>query len=165
MTLTIHALGQPAPQGSKRHVGRGILVESSKKLPAWRDAVTTAAHQAHLEHADNEPEPFTGPTRVTIEFRFHRPAAHYGTGRNAGALKAAAAALPCTRATPDLDKLSRGVLDALTTAGVLIDDAQVAQLTARKVYVERGDWTGATITVAAATKLDVPAAVSRAGVS
>ena len=42
--LVVVVYGVPAPQGSKRHVGHGILVESSKKLRPWRDAVrwTTA---------------------------------------------------------------------------------------------------------------------------
>lgn len=35
---------------------------------------------------------------------------------------------------PDLDKLCRGVLDALQQAGLLVDDAQVVKLLAQKVY-------------------------------
>ena len=31
--------GIPAPQGSKRHVGRGIMIEANKALPAWREQV------------------------------------------------------------------------------------------------------------------------------
>ena len=34
--------GVPAPQGSKRHVGGGRLVESSKKVKPWRRAVNAA---------------------------------------------------------------------------------------------------------------------------
>ena len=30
-------VGIPAPQGSKRHVGRGIMIEQSASLPAWRN--------------------------------------------------------------------------------------------------------------------------------
>lgn len=36
MSLTFFVRGTPAPQGSKRHVGGGRLVESSKTLPAWQ---------------------------------------------------------------------------------------------------------------------------------
>ena len=43
-------LGVPAPQGSKRHVGRGVLVESSNALGPWRDAVAWAARDAALRH-------------------------------------------------------------------------------------------------------------------
>src|SRR5579884_2129346 len=38
---------------------------------------------------------------------------------------------------PDLDKLARAVLDALVGAGVIRDDAQVAELHATKGYGER----------------------------
>jgi len=31
--------GIPAPQGSKRHVGGGRMVESSRSLPEWRASV------------------------------------------------------------------------------------------------------------------------------
>lgn len=37
------AYGTPAPQGSKRHVGRGVMIESSKNLKPWREAVKYAA--------------------------------------------------------------------------------------------------------------------------
>lgn len=34
MSLTVTVLGTPAPQGSKRHVGNGVVVESSKAASA-----------------------------------------------------------------------------------------------------------------------------------
>jgi len=34
--IFIPVLGIPAAQGSKKHVGRGILIESSKKVAPWR---------------------------------------------------------------------------------------------------------------------------------
>ena len=30
---------ESAPQGSKKHVGNGIMVETSKRLKAWRNQV------------------------------------------------------------------------------------------------------------------------------
>lgn len=42
--ITVHGL--PAPQGSKRHVGRGVMVESSKNVKPWRSAVVWAAISA-----------------------------------------------------------------------------------------------------------------------
>ena len=41
--IFIPVLGLPAAQGSKKHVGRGILVESSKKVAPWRQDVRYAA--------------------------------------------------------------------------------------------------------------------------
>ena len=39
--ITFWIDGNPGSQGSKRHVGNGRLVESDKKLPAWRKAIET----------------------------------------------------------------------------------------------------------------------------
>ena len=46
--LSFFVPGKAAAQGSKRHVGRGVMVEMSKDLPAWRTAVANAARTAHL---------------------------------------------------------------------------------------------------------------------
>ena len=159
-TVAFEAVGEPAPQGSKRHVGHGIMVESSKKLKPWRDTVTAAAREAH------DGAPIVGPVCVGVAFRFRRPQSHYGTGRNAATLKPSAPESPCTRATPDVDKLARGVLDALVAAGVLGDDAQVSRLLASKVYVEPGQWTGASVRVMTEINVkvpDVPGGVAHAG--
>ena len=48
--------------------------------------------------------------------------------------------------TPDVDKLCRAVLDALTDAGVWVDDSQVVDLGATKIYAS-GIHVGAHITV------------------
>lgn len=47
---------------------------------------------------------------------------------------------------PDIDKLCRAVLDALTDAGVWVDDSQVVDLGATKIYTS-GIHIGAHITV------------------
>lgn len=135
--LRIEVLGKPAPQGSKRAVmhktlGRPVLIESSKALPVWREAVVFAARTAR-ENAGWETA--LGPVSVDIMFLFDRPQSHYGTGRNAGMLKLSAPAFPVTAA--DVDKLSRAILDGLTTARVFKDDKQVVELRAVKVYVAR----------------------------
>lgn len=33
--IGFHVIGLPAPQGSKKHVGHGVMVESSKKVKPW----------------------------------------------------------------------------------------------------------------------------------
>ena len=58
------------------------------------------------------------------------------------------------------------VLDALVAAGVLGDDAQVSRLLASKVYVEPGQWTGASVRVMTEINVkvpDVPGGVAHAG--
>ena len=128
-------LGVPAPQGSKRHVGRGVLVESSKALPAWREAVAWAARDAALRHGITAP--LDGPLRLIVEFRFPMPKARAKRARDAGA---------AWRTTqPDSDKLVRAVGDALTDSGLIVDDARICEVHATKV--ETTGWTGASITI------------------
>ncbi len=112
--------GIPRPQGSKRHVGRGIMVESSKLLGPWRERVALAA-QASMEGR----EPIEGPVHLAARFYFQRPRAHFGSGRNSDKLKPSAAEHPQGR--PDLSKLVRAVEDSLSGI-VFRDDAQIVSL-------------------------------------
>ena len=41
-------VGIPAPQGSKRHVGNGIMIEQSASLPAWRNQLIYDIKKARL---------------------------------------------------------------------------------------------------------------------
>ena len=45
--ITFWVDGLPAAQGSKKHVGRGIMVEANKNLPAWRKAIAAAAREVY----------------------------------------------------------------------------------------------------------------------
>lgn len=125
--------GVPAPQGSKRHVGGGVMVESSKKVKPWREAVKWAVLS---RPEDAKTLGILGPVRVSVTFFLQRPGGHYGTGRNAGVLKASAPEYPAVK--PDLDKIVRSTLDALTDAGVYRDDSQVVTLISEKLYGNPG---------------------------
>jgi Holliday junction resolvase RusA-like endonuclease len=105
--LAFAAYGTPAPQGSKRHVGHGVMVESSKAVKPWREAVLHAA----LDALPLPWEPLDGPLAVRMVFTVARPKA---------ARKRDVA--PCR--TPDLSKLARATEDAMTSAGVWADDAR-----------------------------------------
>jgi Holliday junction resolvase RusA-like endonuclease len=119
--IEFFAAGTPAPQGSKRHVGHGIMVESSKGVKPWREAVKWAA----IETIAAIPgfAPFTGPVALTVSFYFIRPKSHYRTGKLCDQLRPDAP--PYKHTTPDLSKLVRSTEDALTDAGVWRDDALV----------------------------------------
>jgi Holliday junction resolvase RusA-like endonuclease len=130
--IEIVAYGVPASQGSKRHVGKGIMIESSKATRPWRERV----HFAALEAMAGAPR-LEGPVALDVQFFFDRPKSHYGTGRNAGALKSDAPSVPATRATKDADKLLRACFDAMTSAGVYKDDSQVWLVVASKWWTER----------------------------
>lgn len=125
--LSFRVHGTPAPQGSKRHVGNGIMVESSKRVKPWRQDVKHAALGALTDRLE-------GPVLVRVTFYLPRPRAHYGTGRNAARLKPAAPTYHEKR--PDLDKLLRSTLDALGEAGVWRDDSQVTEVQAVKRYTD-----------------------------
>lgn len=104
---------------------------------AWRRAVRTEG-QAAMSAAGLRP--FEGPVRVTVIFRMRRPKAHF---IQAG-LRPGAPEWHVSR--PDVDKLSRAVLDALK--GVCwVDDSQVAYKEAMKPYCAPGQDEGAEIAV------------------
>jgi crossover junction endodeoxyribonuclease RusA len=130
--IAFHVPGVPAPQGSKRHVGRGILVESSKALAPWRTTVGVVARQEYSG------PPLDGPVRVKLTFTFPRLKRHY---RANGELRDSAEYWHGSR--PDVDKLARAVLDGLTGI-VFRDDGQVCELAAGKRY---GDNAGVDVMV------------------
>ena len=116
--------GIAAPQGSKKAFrtkgGRIALVESSPNVKPYRASVASAAYAAGAKVLH-------GPIFITVVFQFVRPKSHY-TAK--GALRDAA---PRHVGKPDIDKLCRAVLDALTGIAYA-DDSQVVALDASKVY-------------------------------
>lgn len=127
--LSFAVRGVPAAQGSKRHVGNGVMVESSKKVKPWRSDVKAAAEEA----MGATWAPLDGPVEITVGFRFTRPKSVPITKR------------PRMTTAPDLDKTIRSTLDALTAAGVWRDDSQVVKITAWKRYASTEEAQGATI--------------------
>jgi len=136
VTISVH--GTPAPQGSKRHVGNGVMVESSKKVKPWRSAVRDAAEKTGTPM-------MLGPVAIDVTFLLSRPKGHYGTGRNSVNIRDSAPAHPAVK--PDIDKLLRSTLDALTEAGIYRDDAQIVIVGAVKQYAHLGEPQGAEITI------------------
>ncbi len=124
MSPRVWVAGVPAPQGSKRHVGGGIMVESSKAVGPWRERVARELARMLGEGY--------APTRagvvVNARFIFTRPKSHL---RKSGEPRPSAPRTPATR--PDLDKLVRAVLDALTGVA-FVDDGQVVAINADKEY-------------------------------
>lgn len=110
---------RPATKGSTASFigkdGRVVTLPDCGHLAGWTQAVGWAARLANLRLIER---PF--PVRVKAVFQFQRP-------------KKPRASMPSVR--PDLDKLARALLDALT--GVAYeDDAQVCSLDLFKIYGE-----------------------------
>ena len=131
--LSFFVAGTPAPQGSKRHVGGGRMVEQSKRLPAWRKAVT----EAGVEALAGRPG-FDNHVALVCSLTFYL---HRGV----------TVTRPLPTVTPDKDKLERAVNDALTKAKVWGDDAQITDGSTKKRYADECV-TGVQITIRKATQ-------------
>lgn len=100
--LTMFVPGRPRPKGSKR-IARGRLIESSRGLRQWREALALAALAARQDAGGEWP--ITDAAKVGMVFYVRR-----------------------ITSKPDIDKLARAVLDALVEAGILADDSIVVHL-------------------------------------
>lgn len=129
--------GDPAPQGSKRHVGRGVMVESSKRVKPWRADVREACLSA-VERTGWEIPPAGVGLHVRVLFWFPRPASHW---LKSGNLKAGAPKYPFSKG--DIDKLLRSTYDAMTGI-VFLDDRYIVDAHANKEYLARPDQPGVT---------------------
>ena len=141
--MRFEVIGLPVAQGSMRAFamknGRyALTATNAKTLKPWRLEVKQAAAAAL-----NGDGPFATRVRLDVEFRFPRPGGHFGKR----GLRPSAPSWMFRR--PDLDKLIRAVLDALTDAGVLRDDAQVDEIHARKRYCDADGSPGVEVTVIA----------------
>ncbi|QJD50474.1 RusA-like resolvase [Mycobacterium phage Chris] len=136
--LRMFVPGKPAPQGSKDFKGfakpkpgetrgKAILVESSPYLGPWRQRVALAAADAMMAAGlpvlDRPPASSTDrryPVTASMTFVMPRPS---GTPKSY---------TPPAIKRPDLDKLTRAILDGLTDV-CWIDDSQVDDMHCRKV--------------------------------
>ncbi len=115
--FSVFVSGTPRPQGSKQAFRRGskiVLVEASKGLPTWRQAIVDKIK-------DEEPDVITGAVDVKINFYLIKPKT---------------VKRQFMTVAPDIDKLCRAVLDALTISGLIEDDANVIELHATKSYAK-----------------------------
>ncbi len=114
--FSLEVRGIPKPQGSMRAFvvkGRPIITSSTKGLKAWRNLVALAAQ------AKAPQELIEGPLHIDLDFKLPKPKSEPKRKRT----------WPSRR--PDLDKLIRAILDALTGI-VFRDDSQVISIYAAK---------------------------------
>ena len=145
ISIEFRVFGLPAPQGSKRSLGNGIMIESSKKVRPWRTDVQEASRLAY--HG----KPVDEPVGIEVDFYFPRPKGHYRTGKYSGLLKPYAPIWAVAHTNGDLDKLLRSTCDALSfsSGGCIVrDDSLIGAITATKRYGDDDVRPGAAIRVA-----------------
>jgi crossover junction endodeoxyribonuclease RusA len=114
--LRLFVPGIPRPQGSKRHVGNGRMIEANPHLRDWRSTVTHAAREAMGECGLVT---FMGPLKIQLLFELPK-------GKSVSRFS------PSVK--PDVDKLCRSIFDALEAAGCYANDSQIVELHATKTY-------------------------------
>ncbi|WP_067595321.1 AAA family ATPase [Nocardia terpenica] len=132
MVTTLFVPGVPAPQGSKRHVGNGRMIESSPRLKPWRETVNAAARTAGVPL-------YEGPVVLGMEFVLPRPKSTPKTRPTPPATK-----------RPDIEKLARAVADAIDGIAYR-DDSQVVAMPLAKRIAEPDEPSGVHIQIATYT--------------
>lgn len=134
--VSFEVMGKPMTEGSvsnfpyaKKGGGMGVRTVHQKgaELYAWRNAIA----DSYLRHGGTMTD---GWVAVTVDFQFIRPKSVSVRKR------------PDMTVKPDIDKLIRAVLDALTGVAYK-DDSQVIMVTATKHYARDGEREGARIEV------------------
>ena len=119
MFLELIVEGSPVPQGSFRHIGNGRIISANPKLNNWRQTIADQiAQQTHHRLIDAR-------IRLELVFTLPRPKSVSIKRRS----------VPTTK--PDLDKLTRAVMDAISLeryCQIIKDDSLVTDLHAVKRY-------------------------------
>lgn len=114
--------GIPQPQGSARAFvpkgwNRAVITSDNKKLRPWRQDVSAMATEAMSERNEQATQE---AVEVACYFYFQKP-------------KSTKKSTTQKITKPDIDKLLRGVLDALTGI-VFRDDSQVVYVQCKKLF-------------------------------
>jgi hypothetical protein len=136
--------GRPVTEGSatpvlSRTTGRPFVKQTARMLKHRRKVIAALV----VEWTRNRPDvPAPHPTAVIVQarFDFRRPDAHYRSGtrhrHTRTELRPDAPDHPTTIGVGDLDKLERLVGDALTLAGILVDDRLIVGWSTRKAWAD-----------------------------
>jgi Holliday junction resolvase RusA-like endonuclease len=114
-----------------KRTGRAIVTSDNAKTKPWADSIRHCAMMAW------DGAPIDAPIEIALEFMLPRPKAHY---RRNGRLRDGVRKYHASK--PDIDKLARNALDAITRAGIWVDDSRVALLNCTKRYAATVDECG-----------------------
>ncbi|HEU5026624.1 MAG TPA: RusA family crossover junction endodeoxyribonuclease [Spirillospora sp.] len=132
--VVVTVVGRPITQGSLRTVNRRTFHDNDGDLMPWRALIAWHIRQEMV--ASGLTEPLEGPLTLAATFTIARPPS-VPKSRWAPSVK------------PDLDKLCRGLGDAIGASGLICQDSQFVTIQASKVY---GTPPGVTFTVAPAER-------------
>jgi len=132
--------GTPVPQGSLRSNGRGgLFYSNAAQLKPYRTKIADCIRAA------------LGPNHASIDAPIHVAMTFYFAPLQKPKVHKLSA--------PDLDKLSRSILDAVTESGLYVDDSRVVGLSASKLYHDSLGVPGVYLTVSEIND-DVPSPAS-----
>lgn len=134
-SVSAFVFGKPEPQGSKT-IGKfgGMYEQNAPRLKVWRELI---GFEVSASMRRREERQLHGAVEVYLDFYFRRPNHHFrvkngNPDRNRHSKKAPSQ----HEYKPDVDKLARAVLDALT--GIAFDDdRQVVSLVAHKFWDDK----------------------------
>ena len=121
---------QPRPRAFARKIGNKFMarVYDAGTAENWKSRVADAAKEFRPN------QPLDVPLSVRMDFFFARPKSHHHTGKRAGELRRDAPYYHASR--PDLDNLSKAVIDCLMQIGFFKDDALIAVNFTTKNYAD-----------------------------
>ena len=119
--------GDPKPQARPRASRRGNHIHMYSPKTDWRNHC--------LKMLKKQDAYFDKAINLSMIFYMPRPKSHYRTGKFSHVLKDSAPSFHTKK--PDVDNLSKAVLDAMTDAGILSDDSIVVQHYIYKKYTAR----------------------------
>jgi len=128
MMLEVFCPGKPVPKQSFRIGGKGRPGWQPKRITQYQKRTAWAVRAAIREQGWKILEDNVA-VAVSIRFVFPRPVATKKADRDRWAYRVA---------RPDIDNLTKSVLDSLSQAKVWADDQQVARIEAEKVLGPRG---------------------------
>jgi len=132
--------GHPKPQPRPRAFARGgrAGIYNPNNADEWKAQV---AHGL-VRYANRD---LRNPFFLRLDFYMPRPKSHYRTGKYEGILKETAPFQHIS--TPDIDNLTKAVMDAITVRNIWKDDSQVMSVHACKSWSESPDMAGVDITI------------------
>ena len=126
-SIEIRIPGEPVAQARHRTSFKGGKQRQYDPSAIAKKDMLRAARDQHPSHV-----PYAGPLSASIVFCLARPASHFRADGNVKPKMLDA--LPTKR--PDIDNLSKGLLDAMN-GFIYLDDKQITSLCASKIYGTR----------------------------